>query len=137
MIKSIGAIAAGFFVTAVIALAADEVLLRVATGVRDAAGRINDTRILVIMLTYTAVSAIGGGYVTAWLAPARPLMHAMVLGGIALALSVVATVMFWESGPVWYHLLAVGMVLPAAWLGGTLVARRRERPTGQSRVRSV
>jgi hypothetical protein len=137
MTKSVLAVIAGFFVTAAVAFAADDLVLRLVPGVRDSAGRVTDTGILVLMLVYTAVSAVAGSYVTGRLAPSRRLLHAMVLGVIALALSILATVMFWEAGPPWYHAIAVGIVLPCAWAGGTLAARNRESPVRQSRVRSA
>jgi hypothetical protein len=137
MVRSILAIIAGFFVTAAVAFAADDLVLRLVSGVRDSTGRITDARVLVLMLLYTALSAIGGSYVTARLAPSRPLLHSMILGAIALVLSIMATIMFWAAGPAWYHAIAVGLVLPCAWLGATLYSRGRENPVTQSRVRSV
>lgn len=139
MAKSTGAIVAGFVVTVSLAMAADEMVLRFVTDARDAFGRVTDVRILIVMLTYTGLSAIGGSYATGRLAPSRPLRHAMILGAIALALTVVATFMFWDSGPAWYHVIAVGMVLPSAWIGGAMAERRRagtETRTAERTARS-
>lgn len=126
MLRSIGAIVAGFLVTSVLALTADAVtIMLVPDMMRE--GRVNGPGILLVMLAYSALSAIAGGYVSARLAPTRPMLHAMILGGIALALSILATAMFWSAGPVWYHVAAVGLVLPSAWLGGTLAESRRSK----------
>ena len=135
--RSALAVISGFLVTAAVAFAADDLVLRFAPNARDSVGRITEARILILMLVYTALAAIGGSYVTARLAPSRPLRHAMILGAIALALSIVATVMFWDAGPAWYHAIAVGLVLPCAWLGGMLYLRGRARLVRQSRVRSA
>ena len=124
MLRSIGAIVAGFLVTSVLALTADAVMIMLVPDMmRD--GRVNGPGILLIMLAYSGLSAVAGGYVSARLAPSRPMLHAMILGGIALALSILAPAMFWSAGPVWYHAAAVGLVLPSAWLGGTLAESRR------------
>ena len=83
---------------------------------------------LSVALINTAVFGALGAYVAARLAPGHPLRHALILGAIALLLSIIATIQLWHTAPVWYHVLAVLLVLPAAWLGGMLVERRAELP---------
>jgi hypothetical protein len=69
-----------------------------------------------------------GGYVAAWLAPDRPVAHALALGSIGFVLSVAGVAATWnrgpEFGPKWYPLALVAVSLPCALLGGFLRARQ-------------
>jgi len=76
------------------------------------------------------VFGVFGCYVAARLAPARPLAHALVLGGIGVVLSTIGAVGMWEAGPAWYSLAIIGIALPSAWLGGVW----RERQLGTARA---
>ena len=71
-----------------------------------------------------------GCYVAARLAPARPLAHALGLGGIGGVLSTIGAVVMWEAGPAWYSLAIIGIALRSAWLGGVW----RERQLGTARA---
>ncbi|WP_224362463.1 hypothetical protein [Hyalangium versicolor] len=73
---------------------------------------------------YRFVYDVAGCYLTAKLAPSRPLWHAMVLGGIGLCLSIAGAVAMWGAGPAWYPLALATSALPCAWLGGRLAQRR-------------
>ena len=59
--------------------------------------------------------------------------HALVLGSIGLAVSIVGAVATWnmgpELGPHWYAVSLIGMALPCAWAGGALFAG----PSGTAR----
>jgi hypothetical protein len=50
--------------------------------------------------------------------------HALVLGAIGLAVSIVGTVVTWNMGPAfgphWYPLALAALAMPQCWLGGTL-----------------
>ncbi|MBS0320093.1 MAG: hypothetical protein JSR18_06095, partial [Proteobacteria bacterium] len=74
-----------------------------------------------------ALALIAGAYVTAWLAPRRPMMHAVILGVVALLLALAESTVFWNVLPAWSHVLAILLVLPSAWLGGLLHARPGQR----------
>ncbi len=73
---------------------------------------------------YTFLFCMLGSYAAACFAPRRPLRHAVELGVLALGLMLVLTFMFWRETPTWYHFAALAVVLPAAWLGGTLRERQ-------------
>ena len=53
--------------------------------------------ILLVMLAYSGLSAVAGGYVSARLAPSRPMLHAMILGGIALAPAPEGALVVWSA----------------------------------------
>jgi hypothetical protein len=82
---------------------------------------------------YRIVFGIIGCYVTARLAPNRPLTHALWLGYIGVVISVVATVITWnkgpEFGPHWYPIALALISIPSAWIGGKLYERQRQLKT--------
>lgn len=79
-----------------------------------------------LAFSYRAAIAIGSGYLTARLAPSAPMRHAIILGGIGMALATLGLVgaMTMEMGPLWYPAALVITALPLAWIGGVLARRR-------------
>lgn len=128
MVRSILAIVAGFIFIAALSLGADAVLRASMPGVFSPTGRIDSVPVLLLIIGYVFVFAVAGCYLTARLAPRRPLMHALVLGVLGLLFNIAGTIAVWESAPAWYHAVALLLVMPAAWLGGRL----REAQAGQS-----
>lgn len=120
MARSIGAIVVGFLVIGLLSVGADAALRAVAPGAFDAAGRVDSVPVLLLMLGYVAVFAIAGCYVTARLAPSHPLRHALILGVLGLAFNVAGSIALWDTAPVWYHVVALALVMPLAWIGGRL-----------------
>jgi hypothetical protein len=125
MLKSIVAVSAGFFLTGALAVGADLLLLRLSPGAFDAAGRVDSPLILTIMLAYVFAFATLGCYVCGRLAPRAPLQHAIVLGVLGLILNIVGTITKWALAPVWYHIVALLMVMPTAWIGGQIAVGAR------------
>ena len=78
------------------------------------------------LLAYRTVFNIAGCYLTARLAPARPVRHALVLGTIGLVLSIMGALANaqMQLGPAWYPWVLVVLALPCAWLGGKLAEMR-------------
>lgn len=122
--RSIGAVLGGFFAVAVVSLAVDSALH--ATGVYPGWGeRMTDAQ-FVLATAYRILFGIGGGYITARLAPSRPLAHAVALGVLGTVLSIIGGVVgaAADMGPVWYSIALVVTALPTAWAGGKLWERR-------------
>ncbi|QLY31363.1 hypothetical protein [Nocardia huaxiensis] len=125
IIKSIGAVVAGFAVTAITSSAVDAVLESsryLPSGHIYAA-----TPVVLSVILYRTILDVLGGYVAARLAPAHPMRHALTLGGLGTVGAVAAAVATWnmEIGPHWYALSVAAVGLPAAWLGGKLFTRGR------------
>jgi hypothetical protein len=123
-LKSIGAALAGIFAGAALPTATD-VLLR-AAGIFPPFN-VNEPMsnpLLLLATAYRTVYGVLGAYITARLAPNRPMGHALVLGAIGLAASVVGAVVTWNMGPAfgphWYPLALVALAMPQSWLGGKL-----------------
>ena len=88
--------------------------------------RFDTTWMVVAAVIYRAAFSVAGCYLTAWLAPSRPMLHALILGGIGLVLSTVAAIvtMPMDLGPAWYPITLAVISLPCGWLGGKLYERR-------------
>ena len=77
---SIVAVVAGFLVTVILSLGTDSVLH--ATGVYPPWLQPMSDSLFILASAYRVVFTVLGSYVTARLAPATPLRHALILGGI-------------------------------------------------------
>jgi hypothetical protein len=95
-----------------------------ATGVFPPVGQRMSGALFLLAAAYRVVFGIAGSYVTAWLAPDRGLQHALVLGGVGVAISTVGAVAMWDAGPGWYPLAVIAMAMPCAWAGGRLRVRQ-------------
>jgi hypothetical protein len=75
---------------------------------------------------YRFVISVAGAYLTARLAPQRPLHHALILGyvGIPLGLLGVLGNYIKPMGSMWYPIALVVLAVPQCWLGGWLYEKR-------------
>jgi len=124
--RSIGAVVAGLLFVIIITTAMDA-LMHV-TGIFPPLGQPMADSLFVLALTYRIIFSVAGGYITARLAPNKPVKHALVLGVIGFVLGLAGTVATWnrgpEFGPKWYPLLIMLTAIPSVWLGGKLVRER-------------
>jgi len=75
-----------------------------------------------LALSYRLGFGALGSFLAARLSPRNPMRHAMILGVVGFALSLlgaVATIPM-HLGPSWYPMALVVTALPMAWLGGIL-----------------
>jgi hypothetical protein len=84
------------------------------------------TWMVVTALTYRIILSVAGCYLTAWLAPSRPMLHSLILGFIGLALSTAAAIVLipLDWGPAWYPIALAASSVPCAWLGAKLYMLR-------------
>ena len=120
----IGAVFAGLVVVVVTSTIAD--LAAEATGVLPRPENLDDylTTHWLIASGYRALFTVLGGFVTASLAPDRPITHAFVLGFIGVCLGTLGAVIMWGVGPAWYPLSLIAEALPCTWLGAVLRPKR-------------
>jgi len=71
---------------------------------------------------YRFIFGVIGSYLTARLAPYKPMQHALFGGFLGLALSILGAAVTWNLGlgPHWYPVALIVLALPQAWLGGNL-----------------
>ena len=127
MLRSIGAVAAGFVVIFLLATGTDLALKSALPAMYGPGGRVDSVALLLASNLYVFVFATFGCWLTARLAPARPMFHALVLGALGLAFNVIGSAVMWDVAPVWYHAVALATTLPAAWLGGWIRERQLAR----------
>lgn len=131
--RSLVAILAGLAVIFALSVGTDQILH--ATGVYPPWGRPMTHSLFGLATLYRIVYGVLGCWVTARLAPSRPLAHAMTLGGIGVVLSLAGLVAAQKQtpalGPLWYSLAIVAISLPCAWVGGRIrVAQTRGGAAG-------
>jgi len=75
-----------------------------------------------LALSYRVIIGIAGGWLTARLAPSRPMKHALILGAVGLALGIAGVIATWNLGlgPHWYPIAIALLAIPQCWLGGKL-----------------
>ena len=125
ILKSIGAVLAGLLFIVISHTAVDKILE--GTGIFPPAERgLHITWMLVLALVYRTVLSVVGCYITAALAPSRPVFHALVLGFIGVVATIAGTfaAMSQNLSPMWYPIALAVVSVPCAWLGGTLAERR-------------
>jgi hypothetical protein len=89
-----------------------------------------DSRLLALATVYRTIYGVLGAYATAWLAPKRPMVHAIILGSLGMLAAIAGVIATWsnvaEYGPHWYPIALVVLALPPAWFGAWLYERRAE-----------
>ena len=71
---------------------------------------------------YRVVISVAGAYLTARLAPDRPMRHAIILGYVGVLLGLVGVIVTWNLGlgPKWYPIALVILAIPQCWAGGKI-----------------
>jgi hypothetical protein len=118
--KSIGAVVAGVLVIIVGTTLVDIILH--GAGVFPPMDQPIDDALALLATSYRIVISVGGAWLTARLAPDKPMKHAMILGYVGVALGLVGVVSTWNLalGPRWYPILLVVLAIPQCWAGGKI-----------------
>jgi len=68
------------------------------------------------------VIIVGGAWLTARLAPDKPMKHALILGWVGTVLGILGVVLTWNKGlgPTWYPVALAVLAIPQGWLGGKI-----------------
>ena len=116
--RSIWAVVAGVLVIVVVTTLVDLVLH--ATGVFPPMNQPINDALALLATSYRVVITVGGAWLTARLAPAKPMKHALILGGVGVVLGLVGVVATWNLGlgPRWYPISLAVLAVPECWLGG-------------------
>lgn len=126
ILRRVGAVVAGLLVVGILDTTIDVIMHQ--TGVYPPWFQPMRTPLWLLAIGYRTVDGIIGGYVTARIAPDRPIAHALALGIIGIVLSTGGVVATWskgpEFGPKWYPLTLVAIALPCSLIGGLLRARQ-------------
>src|SRR5882724_11685528 len=140
ILKSTGAVLAGAVAGVALSIGTDAALR--AAGIFTPLGLPMSDALLLLATLYRTIYGVLGSYVTARLAPNRPMVHALILGAIGLAASIAGALVAWnrvaEFGPHWYPLALVVLAMPQSWLGGKLcLMQLAARPAESAAARNL
>lgn len=127
MSRSLFAVVSGFAVIATLTLGTDLALRSAVPSLYDANGATRSAPLLLLMMAYVALYAVGGCYLCARLAPARPRLHTAALGVLGLVTTTWASLQQWDLRPSWFHLVSIALVMVYAMIGGQLRVRELDR----------
>ncbi|MGH6909067.1 MAG: hypothetical protein ACREE0_08050 [Phenylobacterium sp.] len=124
--RSVLAVLAGFVAVVVLSTGADEAMYALHV-FPPRAQPMEAPALFALALAYRALFGVIGSWLAARLAPSHPMRHALIVGAIGLALSLLGAIVMAGKvpGPAWYSWGLVASTLPCAWLGGVL---HRTRP---------
>jgi hypothetical protein len=121
VLKGIGAILAGIVFIVVTHTGTDFVLEKLGIFTPPDQG-FHTTWMVVTATIYRSIYTVAGGYVTATLAPNRPMQHVIILGIIGTVAGILAAIVTipMRIAPAWYPIALAVLALPCTWLGGKL-----------------
>jgi hypothetical protein len=126
ILKSIGAVIAGFIFIGITHTGMDAILEN--TGVLPKGNLYVSTALILFVIFYRAILSLAGCYITAKLAPNNPMKHALILGALGTVLSAAGAIVTADMnlGPAWYAWTLVVIALPIAWIAGKLYLMRNQ-----------
>jgi hypothetical protein len=118
--RSLWAVVAGVVVTFVVTTLVDIALHQ--AGVYPPRGQPLTDNLALLATSYRIVISVGAAWLTARLAPDRPMKHALMLGYVGTVLGLIGVVVTWNLGlgPRWYPIALAVLAIPQCWLGGKL-----------------
>jgi hypothetical protein len=134
MKQSIWAVVAGVLVIIVVTTAVDIALH--AAGVFPPMGQPLTDALALLATSYRIVISVGGAWLTARLAPGRPMKHALALGVVGTVLGLAGLVATWNLGlgPRWYPVSLAVLAVPQCWVGGKLYELQARPVAGSHRA---
>lgn len=125
ILKSIGAVLAGFIFIGITHTSIDAMLEN--AGVLPKGNLFAESWLILIVIGYRAIFSIAGCYISAWLAPNYPMRHSLALGTLGAIFGTVGAITMGNLGPVWYGWTLVVISIPIGWLGGKLFEKRLQK----------
>lgn len=124
ILKSTGAILAGFVLGAILSVGTD--LLMDKMGIMSMENfKQTPLLIICIVIVYRFIFNVISCYLTARLAPNKPMKHVIIIGIIGTALSLLGSFAMWGNAIPFYNIAIILISLPSAWLGGQLFLKKQ------------
>jgi hypothetical protein len=124
-LMSIVAVIAGFAALVILSIITDSILEK--AGIMKTEPFVeNPVWLITVIVLYRTVFNTFGCYLTARLAPGKPIKHAIILGIIGIVLTIVGLIAMWDVPPRWYPISLIVLTLPAAWLGGKMAIKKQK-----------
>jgi hypothetical protein len=118
--RSVWAVVAGVLVIIVVTTLVDVVMH--VTGVFPSMDQPITDALALLATVYRVVISVGGAWLTARLAPDKPMKHALILGYVGVVLGLIGVVVTWSLAlaPRWYPIALVLLAIPQCWAGGKI-----------------
>lgn len=116
VLKSIGAVLAWFILIFALTPVTD-ILVQKAGFMTLEPVDANPRRVFVVVILYRCIYYAAWGYLTARLAPSKPMGHALIVWVIVFILTGIWTIMYWGVWPARYPVLVTLTSIPAVYLG--------------------
>ena len=127
--RSIGAVLAGFVTVVVLSIGVDAILESLGVFPPQNEPGSYTAWMLLLATVYRCIATVAGGYVTARLAPDRPMRYAIILGIVGIVAGTVGAIATWNmTSHHWYPIALVVTALPCTWLGGKLKTNNVQNP---------
>jgi hypothetical protein len=121
MAKSILSVFTGFVAIVILSIVTDKILESLWIFPPSSEPLAYTPSMLAVALVYRCMFTVVGGYITARLAPDRPMKHAIILGCFGIVGGTIGVVYAWDLSPEhWYPIALVITAVPCTWLGGKL-----------------
>lgn len=125
LLKSIGAILAGVLTIVVLSILTDTVLEHIGFFPPPTKG-LFDQKLLFIALFYRTIFAFLGGFVTARLAPSKPMRLVIILLVIGTVMGILGVIGGWNLSQHWYPISLVFTSFAGVLIGGKVGIKRRK-----------
>ena len=117
-LKSIGAVVAGFLTVVMLSIITDTILEK--SGIFPPQTVPYASWMLGVALFYRTVFTVAGGFVTAKLAPSKPMKHVIVLAILGTLGGISGVIAGWNLSAHWYPIALAVLAFPSVWYGGKL-----------------
>jgi hypothetical protein len=133
ILKRIGAVLAGFILIGFLGFFTDTILQSLGILPIPTEQKFEPQHSL-LALSYHLLFVLLGGFVTARLAPDRPIAHAFALGILGIIISTLGliAIITQNLAPAWYGWALIIFSIPVTWLGGKLAVSSREQTKARS-----
>jgi hypothetical protein len=135
ILRSTVAVLAGFFAVVGLSIVTDAILENAGIFPPPSEG-LFVTWMLLLAFGYRTVYNVIGGYITAALAPIKPVRHAFILGCVGTVGGGIGVYVGWDMSDHWYPIALMVEAIPTCWLGGKLKSRQTAQ-SGQTTKRTI
>lgn len=123
ILKNVSALVAGFATVALLSMATDSVFIRIGIFPEQSQGVPYVSSLLIIALLYRTLFTVVGGYVTARLAPEKPMRLVYILGVLGTLAAIGGVIVGWNLSAHWYPIALAVLAFPSVALGGWIFER--------------
>lgn len=125
MARSILAVIAGAAVWALLWIGGTSGLAALFPDLTRPDERLTHVGIMITLIVYSVLLSVLAGWTTGRLSRADAVRDATILAAIQLVLGIGFQASAWSLFPIWYHVVFLGLIVPATVYGGRLAARRQ------------